>query len=82
VLRPEPDDAYTVEREQDGFRVRGKRIERMVAMTNPDSSEGMDRLETQLRRLGVLKALEDAGVQPGDMVHFGKFELEWGDEMF
>ncbi|HEU5345444.1 MAG TPA: GTPase ObgE [Ktedonobacterales bacterium] len=82
VLRPEPEDAYTVEREPEGFRVRGKRVERMVAMTNPGSIEGMDRLENQLRRLGVLKALEEAGVQPGDMVRFGKFELEWGDEMF
>ncbi|HEX8983035.1 MAG TPA: GTPase ObgE [Ktedonobacterales bacterium] len=81
VLRPEPDDAYTVEREPGGFRVRGRRVERMVAMTNPDSTEGMDRLENQLRRMGVFKALEDAGVQPGDMVRFGKFELEWGDEM-
>jgi GTP-binding protein len=82
VLRPEPEGAYTVEREPDGFRVRGKRVERMVAMTNPDSSEGMDRLENQLRKLGVLKALEDTGVQPGDMVRFGKIELEWGEEMF
>ena len=60
----------------------GKRVERMVAMTNPDSTEGMERLETQLRKMGVLKALEEAGVQPGDMVHFGKIELVWGDEMF
>jgi len=35
-----------------------------------------------LRRVGVLAALEEAGVQPGDMVHFGKEELLWGDEMF
>ncbi len=82
TLRPQADDAYTIERMPGGFRVRGKRIERMVAMTNPDSTEGMDRLETQLRKLGVLQALEDAGVQPGDSVTFGKVELLWGDEMF
>lgn len=82
TLRPQPDDAYTVERADDGFRVRGKRIERMVAMTNPDNHEGMERLETQLRKLGVLQALEEAGVQPGDTVTFGKVELLWGDEMF
>jgi GTP-binding protein len=82
TLRPEPEDAYTVERISEGFRVRGKRIERMAAMTNTENSEGMDRLETQLRKLGVLKALEDAGVQPGDTVMFGKVELLWGDEMF
>ncbi|MEO7000883.1 MAG: GTPase ObgE [Ktedonobacterales bacterium] len=82
VLRPEPEDAYTIERTEDGFRVRGRRVERMVAMTNPESSEGMERLEKNLRRLGVLAALEEVGVQPGDTVHFGKEELLWGDEMF
>ena len=34
VLRPEPEDAFTVEEAEDGFRVHGKRIDRMVAMTD------------------------------------------------
>jgi GTP-binding protein len=82
VLRPEPEDAFTVVPEPDGYRVRGKRVERMVAMTNPDSTEGMERLEKQLRKMGVLEALEQSGVEPGDVVHFGKMELIWGDEMW
>lgn len=82
VLRPEPEDAFIIEKMDEGYRVRGKRVERMVAMTNTDSEEGMERLEGHMRRLGVLKALEEAGVEPGDTVYFGKFELLWGDEMF
>lgn len=82
VLRPEPEDAFTIVPEPDGYRVRGKRVERMVAMTNPDSTEGMERLEKQLRKMGVLEALEQSGVEPGDIVHFGKMELIWGDEMW
>ena len=78
VLRPEPEDAFTVVPEPDGYRVRGKRVERMVAMTNPDSTEGMERLEKQLRKMGVLEALEQSGVEPGDVVHFGKMELGLG----
>jgi GTP-binding protein len=82
VLRPEPLDAYTIERVAGGgFRVRGKRVERMVAMTDHESPEGMARLESQLRRMGVTEALEQAGVQPGDGVTFGKVTLEWGEEM-
>jgi GTP-binding protein len=81
VLRPEPEDAFTVERMPGGYRVRGKRIERLVAMTNPENEEGMARLEGHLRRLGVTTALEQAGVQPGDMVTFGKVTLEWGEAM-
>jgi GTP-binding protein len=53
----------------------------MVAMTNPESHEGMERLERQLRKLGVMDALEKAGVMPGDHVHFGKIDWLWGEEM-
>jgi GTPase len=81
VLRPEPEDAYTIERTREGYRVRGKRIERLVAMTDPENTEGMARLEGHLRRLGVTAALEQAGVQPGDTVTFGKVSLEWGEAM-
>jgi GTP-binding protein len=81
VLRPEPEDAYTIERTREGYRVRGKRIERLVAMTDPENTEGMARLEGHLRRLGVTAALEQAGVQPGDTVTFGKVALEWGEAM-
>ena len=81
VLRPEPEDAFTVEEMEDGFRVRGRRIERMVAMTDTESAEAMERLERQLRRLGVTDALEQAGVMPGDHVYFGKVDLTWGEEM-
>jgi GTP-binding protein len=81
VLRPEPEDAFTVEEMEDGFRVRGRRIERMVAMTDTESAEAMERLERQLRRLGVTDLLEQAGVMPGDHVYFGKVDLTWGEEM-
>src|SRR5262249_23657364 len=81
VLRPEPEEAFSIERIEDGFRVRGKRVERMVAMTNPDSYDGMQRLEKQLRKLGVFAALEEQGVQPGDTIRFGKTEMVWGEEM-
>ena len=75
VLRPEPETPSLSSRGDEGYRVRGKRVERMVAMTNPDSYEGMERLEKQLRKMGVHAALEEAGVQPGDTVYFGKTEL-------
>ncbi|TMC23147.1 MAG: GTPase ObgE [Chloroflexi bacterium] len=80
VLRPQPDDAFTVTKEQPGvFLVRGKRVERAVSMTNQESEEGMDRLQVTLEKMGVTKALEDAGVKVGDLVRFGKVELYWGE---
>lgn len=79
VLRPQPEDAFTVTRENGVFVVRGKRVERAVAMTNQESEEGMDRLQITLEKMGVTKALEEAGVSVGDPVRFGKVELYWGE---
>ncbi len=59
--------------------VRGKRVERLVNMTNQDSEESMDRLQIMLAKMGVTKALEEAGVTVGDTVRFGKIELYWGE---
>jgi GTP-binding protein len=78
-LAPEEDEGFTVERDADGVvLVRGRRVERMVAMTDLESEEGVDHLQKQLGRLGVLDALEKAGVQVGDTVKIGAWELEWG----
>ncbi len=79
VLRPQPDDAFTVSKEKDIYIVRGKRVERAVSMTDIESDEGMDRLQVTLRKMGVTKALEEAGVTVGDVVRFGKVELYWGE---
>jgi GTP-binding protein len=79
VLRPQPDDAFTISKEHGVFIVRGKRVERIVNMTNPDSEESMARLQVTLEKMGVTKALEDAGVRVGDRVRFGKVELYWGE---
>jgi len=79
VLRPLPEDAFSVSKEQGVYVVRGKRVERAVSMTNQDSEESMDRLQVTLARMGVTKALEQAGVKVGDTVRFGKVELYWGE---
>lgn len=79
VLRPQPEDGFSVTKEEGVFVVRGKRIERVVAMTNQDSDESMDRLQVTIEKMGVTRALEAAGVQVGDPVRFGKVELYWGE---
>lgn len=79
VLRPQPVDAFTVSKEQGVYVVRGKRVERAVNMTNLESEESMDRLQVTLEKMGVTQALEEAGVQVGDRVRFGKIELIWGE---
>ena len=69
---------FTVERLQDGFLVKGQRVERLAARTDANNWEAVRRFETMLRKLGVLKALEAAGVAEGDTVRVGPVELVWG----
>ena len=79
ILRPQPEDAFTVTKEQGVYVVRGKRVERAVNMTNQESEESMDRLQVTLSKMGVTRALEEAGVKVGDRVRFGRVELYWGE---
>ncbi|MSQ24469.1 MAG: GTPase ObgE [Chloroflexi bacterium] len=71
----EPD--FTLSREADGFRVYGSRVERIVAMADMDTDGGLGELQRLLERLGVYKALREAGVEEGSTVRVGDFELEW-----
>jgi GTPase len=78
IFRPaEREDAFTIEREEDAWRVRGVRVERIAAMTPFVLPEAAARFQRQLRAMGVEAALEKAGVQAGDRVRIGERELEW-----
>jgi GTP-binding protein len=72
-----PEEELTVHHENGGFRVRGKRAERAVAMTDWRYREAIEKLHRELEAMGVTQALEEAGVQPGDTVYIGDMELEW-----
>src|SRR5947199_4155820 len=48
VLRPMPDDAFTVTKEKGVYIVRGKRVERLLSMTDLENEESMDRLQVTL----------------------------------
>ncbi len=74
---PEVDEGFTIAVEDDGFRITGRGVERLVARTDWRYEEGMRRLHRTLERIGVVKAMEEAGVQKGDTVYIGDSELEW-----
>lgn len=77
---PEDEMIFAIERDEDGnFLVKGKRIERAAAMTYWDYEEAVLRFQEILETLGISKALEEAGVQVGDTVIIGDFELEWSE---
>jgi GTP-binding protein len=76
----EDPSAFSIEREADGgWRVKGKRIERAAEMTYWELDEAVARFQRILELVGVYRALQEAGVRPGDAVRIGKHELEWKD---
>jgi GTP-binding protein len=70
-------DGFTVEQDDEGFIVRGKRIERIAVQTNFDNEESAERFQRELMRLGVDAALRRAGVRSGDDVRIGSVVLAW-----
>lgn len=77
---PADDLTFTISREPDGgYRVSGKRIERAAAMTYWDYDEAVARFQNILEAMGVTAALEKAGVEVGDTVYIGAYELEWSE---
>ncbi len=80
VYRLEERVPFTITRDPAGaFHVRGERIERAAAMTYWDYDEAVLRFQRTLEALGITAALEAAGVQPGDTVYIGDFEMEWSE---
>jgi GTP-binding protein len=77
VLRPEPPKRFDVEKRGDIFVVIGEHPKRVLQKLSVDSDEARIEVERRLRRMGVIKALERAGVKAGDRVRFGEVELEW-----
>lgn len=57
------------------FRIRGTKPERWVAQTNFDNDEAVGYLADRLDRLGIEKALFNAGALPGDAVVIGDDDL-------
>jgi GTPase len=80
TYRPSADPRdFTIHRQPDGWRVSGASIERAAAMTYWEHDQSVRRFQKILETLGVDQALRQAGVQPGDSVHIGDYELEWSD---
>jgi GTPase len=81
VYRPGEGDAFRVEKLGPGaFRVEGARIDRLMARHDIDNDEALRYIEERLRTLGVIRALEAAGFEPGDDVEIAGvvFELDPG----
>jgi len=80
VYRMETDpQAFSIHEEKNGWRVRGEAIERAAAMTYWEYDQSVRRFQRILQSLGIDAELRSLGVQEGDIVLIGEYELEWSD---
>jgi GTP-binding protein len=79
VYRPKEDPReFIVTREgANEWRISGISIERAASMTYWQHDGSVRRFQKIMETLGVDEALRSAGVQEGDTVAIGDFELEW-----
>jgi GTP-binding protein len=73
-----PREPFSIEVDPDGaFVVSGERVERLAAMTDFDSDEGLGRFEAILAKMGVDKRLREMGARDGDTVRIAGHEFDY-----
>ncbi|HLA08880.1 MAG TPA: GTPase ObgE [Anaerolineales bacterium] len=79
VYKPKEDPReYAVTREgEHEWRITGTAIERSAKMTYWEHDGSLRRFQKIMETLGIDEALRRAGVEDGDTVAIGDFELEW-----
>ena len=62
------------------FVVEGPKIEKMLGYTNLDSEKGFLFFQNFLKNTGILKDLENAGIQDGDTVRMYGLQFDYYKE--
>ncbi|MBO8128294.1 MAG: GTPase ObgE [Peptococcaceae bacterium] len=71
---------FEIEYRDGTYIVKGREVERRVAMTDFDNEEAVHYLQQQLRRMGVEEALKQSGITKGATVRIGDFEFEYEED--
>ncbi len=73
-----PQEPFTIAVDADGtFVITGERIERLAAMTDFDTDEGLAHFEGVLAKMGVERRLQEMGAHEGDTVRIAEFEFDY-----
>lgn len=70
-------EGFEVKKVEDYYIVEGETVEKLIGSVNIDDYESLGYFQRRLRTLGVIKALENAGVAEGDTVCIGNFEFNY-----
>ena len=81
IIRPEVDGAVVERIDENQFRVRGRNVERVVALNDVTTPEALNWIDERLKKLGVDRLLSRAGAQDGDVVWIGEFSFEYEPDL-
>ena len=73
----ELDDTFRVEKRGGEYYVEGELILKIIGSTNFEDYESLQFFQNALRSNGVIKALEDAGINEGDTVKMYDIEFDF-----
>lgn len=80
VLRKfEEEPPFIIEFVNGVFEVSGKRIEKLVAMTNFSTDEGLERFQRIIAQMGLEEALRQEGIKAGQTVKIIDLEFEYSE---
>ena len=77
TIMPTVEAPFSITRENGVYTIHAPRVERLIPLANLRDRRAMLQIWKQLQRLGVVKKLEEMGVEPGNTVRLGGRELEW-----
>lgn len=77
----DPDSFEIVAGNDTDYEVRGKNIERLVAMTNFDNEEALYRFQLIWKRLAIDAALKEKGVKEGDTVRIRDMVFDYKENI-
>ncbi len=81
ALTAKGDLSWDVQKVENGFKVTGARILRMMEMTNLNNTEALRYLHRRLQRIGVIDKLRQLGASDGDTVHIGDVAFDFSEEI-
>lgn len=80
IYEAKPDVDFEITRNDDAsFNITGKRIERLVAMTNLDDEQSLRRFQKIWQYMELDKRLRERGIKDGDDVHIAGFTFTYRD---
>ena len=71
------ENPFTVSKDNDVFVVEGPYVKKLINSINFEDYESLGYFQTSLRKSGIVKALEKAGVKEGDTVRMLELEFEF-----